>query len=47
MDKHYVALEFDKVLKMLSECAQTDRVKQTALETPVYTNLEKADKLLE
>ena len=47
MNKHYVALEFDKVLKMLSECAQTDRVKQTALETPVYTNLEKADKLLE
>lgn len=47
MNKHYKSLEFDKILKMLCECATSEGAKQKALETEPVTDLEKAKLLIE
>ncbi len=47
MNKHYKALEFDKILVSLKDCCVSDGAKQKALETTPQTDFEKAKKLIE
>ncbi|MBQ5590144.1 MAG: endonuclease MutS2 [Clostridia bacterium] len=47
MNKHYKALELDKILNMLQECAVSEGAKVKAVETQPENNLEKAKKLIQ
>lgn len=47
MNKHYKALEFDKILLQLSDCAVSEGAKQKALETLPQNDLTKAKNLIE
>ena len=47
MNKHYKALEFDKICVLLKECCVSEGAKQKALETTPQNDLEKTKKLIE
>ena len=47
MNKHYKALELDKILRLLADCAVSEGAKQKALETKAENDLIKVQNLIE